>query len=381
VTASIDANALERAFAAPSPPTLGLEEEVLLLDPATLDLAPVADAVLARLGGDPRFTRELPAGQVEIVVPPAGTVAESVAALGAARAHLARATAGVVELATAGLHPFTAAEGELNPGPRYDATAAEYGVVARRQLVCALQVHVAIRGRGRTLPVYNALRSYLPELAALAANAPFHDGRDTGLASARPTIGGQLPRQGVPPALASWAAYAEALSWTGDPGRWWWELRPHPRHGTLEFRVPDAQTTIRDAAAIAAVAQSLAVWLGDRHDAGETVPAVETWRIEENRWSACRHGVQGEMRDLRSGRAEPTRARLHRLLDSLEATARDLGCAVELDDARRLVQRNGAMAMREAADGDPLRATRWLSEQFLAGVPADVGATPAGRPG
>jgi carboxylate-amine ligase len=381
MTPTFDAAALEQAFGAPSPPTLGLEEEVFLLAPATLDLAPVADEVLAGLDGDPRFTRELPAGQIEIVVPPAATVGEAVAGLAAARTDLARATAGQVGLAVAGLHPSAAAEGVLNAGPRYDATAQEYAIVARRQLVSALQVHVAVRGEGRTLAVYNALRSHLPDLAALAANAPFHDGRDTGLASGRPIVGGQLPRQGVPPPIPSWAAYAQALAWTGDPGRWWWELRPHPRHGTLELRVPDAQTTVADAAGVAAFAQSLVVWLAERHDAGERLPVADTWRIEENRWSACRHGVTGEMRDLDSGRAEPTRERLHRLLDAVSDVARRLGCAAELHHARRLVGRNGAIAMREAADGDALRATRWLSERFLAGLTTDVGAPAPGLAG
>jgi carboxylate-amine ligase len=373
----LDAGALRRMFDEPSPPTLGLEEEVLLLDPHTLDLAPVADAVLARMDGDPRFTRELPAAQLEIVVPPAATVAEAVTVLGDARRDLARATAGLVSIGVAGLHPFAAAEGRLNDGPRYDATAREYGVVARRQLLCALQVHVAIRGADRALAVYNGLRAYLPELAALAANAPFHDGRDTGLASARPTVSGQLPRQGVPPPLASWEAYAEALAWTGDPGRWWWELRPHPRHGTLELRVPDAQTTVREAGAVAAVAQSLAVWLADRHDAGETLPVIDAWRIEENRWSACRHGVKGEMRDLDTGRPEPTRLRLTRLLDALQETATRLDCAAELDHARGLVRRNGSIALREAAAGDPVAATRWLSSRFLAGIDVAVSGSRA----
>jgi glutamate---cysteine ligase / carboxylate-amine ligase len=359
--------ALRAVFDVDAPPTVGLEEEVMLLDPATLDLWPGAREVLARLDGDPRYTLELPASQLEIIVPPAATVGQAADGLARARRDLAAAVGGDVVLAVAGLHPFATAEGTLNRGPRYDATAVEFGALARRQLVCALQVHVAIRGADRALAVYNAMRCYLPELAALGANAPFHDGRDTGLASARPMISTLLPRQGIPPQLSSWAAYADALRWVDDPGRWWWELRPHPRHGTLELRVPDAQTTVRDAAAIAAVAHALAVWLADRHDAGEPLRGAEAWRIAENRWSACRHGVEGEMRDLATGVPQPTRRRLHGLIDALEPVARRLGCSDELADARRLVAANGAMAMRAAAAGDPARATRWLAQRFLGG--------------
>ena len=147
-----------------------------------------------------------------MTLPPVRTVPEAVAELAAARRALA-ARRGAVRRgsAAAGVHPFAAPLGELNAGERYDLTAGEYGDIARRQLVCALQVHVAVGGADRALAVYNALRSYLPDVAALAANAPFHGGRDTGLASVRPKICEQLPRQGIPPAIACWEAFADAL--------------------------------------------------------------------------------------------------------------------------------------------------------------------------
>jgi carboxylate-amine ligase len=357
---------LRAVFDAAAPATVGLEEEAMLLDARTLDLAPRALEVLGQLGGDDRFKPELPASQLEIVLPPTRTVGEAAAALAAARADLQAAVGDELRLACAGLHPFAATEGPLNAGLRYDATADEYGMVARRQLVFALQVHVAIRGADRALAVYNAARSYLPELAALAANAPFHGGRDTGMASARPLVGENLPRQGVPPAMPSWEAFAAAfdyVSWGGG-GRWWWELRPHEHHGTLELRVPDAQTTVKDAAAVAATGHALLVWLAERFDAGEPLAVHETWRIEENRWSSTRWGVAGEMRDLDSGEREPTRERLHRLLDTLAPVAERLGCAGELQGARELVEANGAIRMREAAGGDPHAATRWLMERY-----------------
>ena len=112
---------------------------------------------------------------------------------------------------TAGAHPFTAELGVLTDDPRYVRTLDEYGERARRQLVAGLHLHVSLGGADRTLAVYNALRSHLPELAALAANAPFHAGRDTGLASIRPTIAVYLQRQGVPPHIPSWEWFADAL--------------------------------------------------------------------------------------------------------------------------------------------------------------------------
>jgi carboxylate-amine ligase len=367
------AGELRAAFDAAEPATLGIEEELMLLDPESWDLAPRAAEVLAPLAGDPRFKLELPAAQLEILTSPRARVGEAIAELRRGREDLT-AAAGELRLATAGVHPLAAVEGELNPGQRYEHTVAEYGAIARRQLVFALQVHVAPGGAERGLAVYNALRSYLPELAALAANAPFHGGADTGLASVRPKIAEALPRQGVPPPLASWDEYAQALAWGARAGTvpfanaWWWELRPHPRFGTLELRVPDAQTTVAEAAAVAAVSQALVVTLGDRFDAGEPPPAVPSWRIAENRWSAARDGVEGELADLASGERRPTRERLAALLDELEPVAERLECAAELAAARNLVAENGSIRQRAAAARDGLEALpRWLADRWLEG--------------
>ena len=377
------ADALRRRFDSVAPLTVGLEEELLLLDAGTLDLHPRAGDVLARTGGDERFKLELPAAQLEIVLPPSATVPESVSALADARRDLAAAAAGVGVPAAAGAHPFADPIGALNLGERYEAIAREFGDIARCQLVCALQVHVAVGGAERTLGVYNALRSFLPELAALAANAPFYAGRDTGLASVRPKVADLLPRQGVPPAIPTWDAYAEALRWgaavagVGEARRWWWELRPHPVHGTLEVRVPDAQATVADAGAVAAVVHTLVAWLSDRWDAGDLGTPDPSWRIGENRWAACRHGLGAELADLRTGERVPARELLSGRLDTLAATARALGCAGELADARRLLAANGAERQRAAAgDGGAHAAARWLAQAY----PPSETEVPASEP-
>jgi carboxylate-amine ligase len=371
-TVSRTASDLRAPFEAATPYAVGLEDEVMLLDPETLALVHRAPEVLAMVEGDPRIKLELPASQLEIVTAPAATVAEVRAELLDARRTLAAAAAGQVVFAAAGAHPFSSGVGILNHGPRYSAITREYGCLARRELVCALQVHVSVRDSERALSVYNAARSYLPYLAALAAGAPLYEGADTGLASVRPKLAGLLPRQGVPPAIESWEHYAEILAWGAssgafsDPARWWWELRLHPGFGTLEFRVPDGQSTVADAGAVAAVTQALVAWLGARHDAGERIAPDPSWRIEENRWSACRDGVQGEMADLLTGGRRRTRACVLELLDVLEPFACELGSSGELDHARGLAEVNGAMAQRGVAGCGGARAVaRWLSERFL----------------
>jgi glutamate---cysteine ligase / carboxylate-amine ligase len=320
---------LRAAFERHTEVTVGLEEELMLLDGETLDLAPHAAEVVDGL--DARFKIEMPAAQLEIVTAPHRAVSDAVAELADSRRVLAEAVGGRFRVAAAGAHPFASGLGPLNPGPRYEAIGAEYAGVAHRQLVFGLHVHVAIPGADRALATYNALRTHLPDLAALAANAPFYEGRDSRLASVRSRIAGLLPRQGVPPALESFEAYADALRWCGfdDPRQWWWELRLHPVLGTVEIRVPDTQATIADTAAVANVAYALATRLAN----DEPIAPAESWRIDHNRWAAARHGPNAIMTDPATGAREPVRERLERLLGAppppLDGAARQRALAAE----------------------------------------------------
>lgn len=371
--AGADAAWWRRAFDTPAPLTIGLEEELMVLDATTLDLAPHG-AALAADAADPRIRTELPAAQLELVTGPAPTAADAIAELGVLRRRAAAlAHARGLRLAGAGAHPFAAPEGELNRDARYDRIAAEYGPVARRQLVFGLHVHVCVRGADRALAVHDAVREHLPLVAALAANAPLYAGADTGLASVRPKLSELLPRQGVPPALRTWDAVAAAFAWgraggrVPEPASWWWEARLHPEHGTLEVRVPDAQTTLGETAAVAGLVHALVAWLAARHDAGDLSAPAEGWRIRENRWSACRHGLDGELVDVRTGARRRTRDAAVALLDDLAGHADALGARRELAAAAGLAERNGAQRLREVSGADGVRgATAWLAERFTA---------------
>jgi glutamate---cysteine ligase / carboxylate-amine ligase len=359
-------------------PTFGVEEEVMVLDPQTFDLAPWAGELLAGMPDRRGVKLELPASQLGIVTAPRESLAKLTRDLYTARTRLAEDVAGRAVLASAGAHPFAAVEGQLNRGERYERNEQEYGSVMRRQLVCGLHVHVGLAGADRVLAVYNALRSYLPELAALGANAPVHGGRDSGMASVRPGIAGTLPRQGVPPAYRSLREYADDLAWGTRAGRlasvreWWWELRLHAQLGTIEIRVPDAQTRVADAAALAGTACSLVLWLAACHDAGELPRAAPSWRIAENRWSAARHGVHGKMADLVSGASIPTSHRLDALLDAvhpfaalfggeeLHAHARQLASANGADQQRAIVAGHGCRGLMSHLAAAFLDRPRWL---------------------
>lgn len=367
------AGELAARFERPGPVSFGLEEELMLLDPETLDLLPCGSRILEGL--DARFKLELPASHVEIATGPHTDFAELEAELAACRRELAAHAGDRVRLAAGGVHPFAARSGEVSAGERYDRMLAEYGDLVRQQLVCGLHLHVSLGSADRTLAVYNAMRAFLPELAALAANAPVHCGRDTTLASIRPLISGLLPRQGVPPPLAGWEEYAEALGWgaasgrLGRPSEWWWELRPHAGLGTLEVRVPDAQTTVAAATAVGALALGVAVWLAGRHELGGMPTTVPTWRINENRWSALRRGCEGELVDLQTGERSPAGESIRRLIDRVAPAVESLGAGPALDRARDLLALNGARRQRAVFEDAGARGlAAWLASRFLDGT-------------
>lgn len=362
---------VEQSFELVEPLTVGLEEEVMLLEPETLELWPEAARVLSRLGEDSRFTSELPASQVELRTAPEPVASRAVAALADARRDLLAACQGEARPAAAGVHPFSPAAGRLNGGPRYEDLHRYHQWAAERQLVSSLQVHVAIGGADRTLAVYNALRCYLPEIAALAANAPIYEGVDTGLASIRPLICTTLPRQGVPPRLPSWEWFARELDWGihadrfGDPSSWWWELRPHIRFGTLEVRIPDAQTRLSDVAGVAGFVQALIAWIMDQYEAGEQLLDAPTWRIAENRWAALRFGCDGQMVSLRSGQQGATRDRLWQLIERVTPAAMRLGSADLLDQTRALTSANGSARQRQIfGEAGAFGLAEWLAHGF-----------------
>jgi glutamate---cysteine ligase / carboxylate-amine ligase len=361
--------------------TLGLEEEVMLLDPSTLELSPSVEAALQLLHGDPRFVRELRSAQLEIVTRPAPDVHRVACDLAQARLTLAERLEPGLRFAAAGTHPWSTDWGDLPEGERYEAIAIEYPSAPEQALPCGMHVHVAVPGADRALAVYNALRSYLPELAALAANAPFFEGADTGLASVRPGLMRGMLRVGVPPAFATWDDLASYVSWGRrgglfpDASHLWWLLRLHLSLGTLELRVFDAQTRVQDAVAIAGVCQALVADLARRHDAGERLTVHDTHRIAENDWRANRYGVRGFLVDLDTGRRVPTRERLAALLERLGPAAEPLGAGDALLAAATLVADAGADRQRYVAAEQGLdglvgwlvRETRASAAELLAG--------------
>jgi carboxylate-amine ligase len=349
------AASLGDAFSAAPALTVGLEEELILVDAESLLPVDAIEPVLALVKGDDRFTAELRASQVELRTPICMTVADACRELSNARRLLLALLTGEVRLLAVGTHPVAAGPIVVTQRDRYQRIAYAWGWVTRRGHPSGLHVHVGVGDPGEALAVYNAARSYLPEIAALAANSPFFEGTDSGLASTRLKLTEDWPRAGVPPVFPSWRKLAEFAIWArsgetpADLSYLWWDLRPRPDYGTLEFRVADTQLTPNDAGAIAAFCQTLVAALADRRRRGQPLPIHETHLLSENRWRALRDGVEGTLIDPDSGRCEPTRDRIARLLVELEPHAGELGCTSELGHAQAMLDANGAIRQRTAA--------------------------------
>lgn len=356
----LSAERLRSLFAGTSAGTVGLEEELLVVHHDSW--LPASAAGIVQVVDDLRVKHELPACQLEIATSVHKDPVAAVAELRRCRALLAAACDPGLAVIAAPVHPLVDGPVELSATARAAGLDNRYREVIQRQLVSSLQIHLAFGDADCTLAVYNALRDLLPELAALAGAAPFLAGRDSGLCSVRPVIAAQLPRQGVPPIITSWEQFAEDLTWAvrgravDDPSEWWWELRPHLRYGTLELRVPDVQATTERTSALVRFVYALAARLTERHRRGELPAPAPSWRIAENRWSALRDGVRGELLDLRSGAVRRTRRCLHELIDDAEEYAPG-----GLDDVRALVEHPPVDHLRALGAE---RVVPWLADVF-----------------
>jgi carboxylate-amine ligase len=375
-TAPVGAARLARLYAhgfeAVSYPTVGLEEELILVDPGSLlplnEVARVLELVGG--GGDSRFAAELRACQLELRTPACATVADARRELAAARARVVERLDGQFRLLAVGTHPTSVEPSVVTAKTRYRRIARECPWATRRGQPSGLHVHVGVSGADEALAVFNAARSCLPELAALAANSPFFEGAESGLASTRLKLTEDLQRAGIPPAFASWGKLAEFASWGAagelfaDLSYLWWDLRPRPDYGTIEFRVADVQTSPVDAAAIAAVCQALVASLAERARRGEELPVHETHVLTENRWRALRDGVEATLVDPDSGLAEPARVRIDRLLLELAPHAAELGGSDEFEQAWSLLRANGATVQRQVATREGMDGLLgWLADE------------------
>lgn len=370
-------------------PTIGVELELHLVDAETGELVSQSNELLRELGADhpggehPKAKHELFQSTVEIITGVCETPDEAHADLMATLDELrtVAATRGIVPI-SAGTHPFGRARDQVvSPAPRYHDLIEAMQWPARRLLICGMHVHVGVESGERAITIVNELTRTLPLFLALSSSSPFFESEDSGLASARSKVFESLPTAGLPPQISDWVDFERFMSTLLDADcissirEVWWDIRPHPDFGTVELRMCDATPTVREAVALAALAQAIVVWCNRRIDAGDLPVAPREWTVRENRWLAGRYGVDAELiveGDDGQVARRPVRELVAELVADVRPIAVELGSAHRIDDLlaileggsgterqRRVVEAGGTLVdvvhhlARELADDRP----------------------------
>jgi len=288
------------------PLSVGIEEEVMLLDPLDWSLAQRADQVLPRLSTRLRACAglETHGAVIELASAPGETAADAIGEIEELRGLLAVELAVLgLRVASAGTHPVALwSDMEVSGDERYQLVYGAMRELARREPTFALHVHIGVPDPESAIRLHNRLRGHLPLLLALSGNSPFWQGRDTGLASARTPVFQAFPRVGIPRAFASYTDYVETVDLlircdaVPEPTFLWWDVRPQPRFGTVEVRVMDAQTTVAHTGALVALVQAIArLELEEGYNSQGLIDAPEV--LAENRFLAARDGMEARLID------------------------------------------------------------------------------------
>ena len=299
---------------------------------------------------------------VEMVTGICSTVSEAKDDLAETIAELQRIAAGHgILLACAGTHPVSDwRDAKMAPIQRYAELVEQMQWLARRIQTFGVHVHVGLRDGRKAIPVVNALAAYLPHFLALTASSPFWNGQDTGLASSRAVIFGDLPTAGPPHRLSNWNEFEEYMDTLLRAGtirsikEVWWDIRPHPDFGTVEIRMFDGLPTLREVGMVAALSQSLVQLFDAQLDRGYKLPSPSSWVVRDNKWRATRYGLDATVITDESGTTAPLRDELYELLAELEPVASRLGCLDELCVVSEVLE-HGASYERQRA---VLRANR-----------------------
>jgi glutamate---cysteine ligase / carboxylate-amine ligase len=340
---------VEHDFSGP-PYTIGIEEELMILDGESLELVNAIESLLEpSTSGE--IKPELMESVLEISTEPCQNTAQAGEQLRALRRQVIQTAAskGLV-IGAAGTHPFAMWEDQrIVARPRYRDLISALRFVARQELIFGVHVHVGVDDPDKAIHVANGMRVHMPVLLALSANSPFWRADSTGLASTRTPIFRAFPRVGIPPTYKDWEDYERRIEFMTkarvieDYTYLWHDVRPHPNFGTVEIRVMDSQTRVEHTVGLAALVQGLVKELCEHFDAGKRLSRYPFEMLDENKWLATRHGLDGELVDLPSSERVATRALGRRLVDRTSEHLQDIGSADDLEAVEDLLERgNGA---------------------------------------
>lgn len=353
-------------------PTLGVEWELALVDRVSRDLRndadPLFEAVQREYGGaTPHVHKELLKNTVELVTGICDTVPQAMADLRSSLQVVRNAADPLgIDLISAGAHPFAQwNEQQLTEGDRYSELIARTQWWGRQMLIWGVHVHVGVSSAHKVFPILNALLLHYPHLLALSASSPIWAGQDTGYASNRAMMFQQLPTAGLPFQFDKWSEYEGFVADQMATGiidhinEVRWDIRPAPNLGTIEIRVCDGVPTVAELEAIVALVHCLVVDLDRRLSAGETLPSLQPWHVQENKWRAARYGLDAEVIVGIDNSERLVTDDLDELLNRLEPIAVELDCERELSQVAE-IPRRGASYQRQraivAATGGDLRA-------------------------
>jgi glutamate---cysteine ligase / carboxylate-amine ligase len=338
--------------------TVGVEEEFQIVDPATGELkSHVSELMVSSaesLGS--RIKPELHQSIVEVGTQICQNVEELQEEIFRIRRELAAAAdRSGLAVAAAGTHPFSDWKDQvISPGVRYESIIEELQQLARSLLIFGLHVHVAVPDRQTAIDLMNQARYFLPHLLALSTSSPFWMGRDTGLKSYRTTIFRRFPRTGVPDRFDSWSEFENYvqlltdLHCMEDARKIWWDIRPHPTYGTLEFRVCDVPTRPAEAVMLGALCQAIIVKLHKLYTRNQGYRIYRRALIEENKWRAARWGLDGKLIDFGKREEVPMRDLALELLDFVDDVVDELGSRSAVEQVHNVLA-EGTSADRQLA--------------------------------
>ena len=365
--------------------TIGIEEEYLLVDRETLDLAVAPPGLMEACQADleGQVSPEFLQCQIEIGTRVCGTIAEAREDLKRLRACVGRHAEayGLAPIAVS-CHPFADWKDQTHTDrDRYDSLAQALGGVARRLLISGMHVHVGVPDEALRIDLLPQLSYFLPHLLALSTSSPFWQGDDTGLASYRLTVFDNLPRTGLPPQFESWAEYERAtgilidLGVIEDTTKIWWDLRPSHKFPTLETRIMDVQPRIEDALSLAALVQAVTRMLCRLRARNQRWRTYDRFLIEENRWRAVRYGTTEGLIDFGDRSIKGVDDLVEEFQELLAEDAEALGTVAEIARLREVVsggtsaERQRAVYVRAGGGAEGGRAVvRHLMEEFWEGV-------------
>jgi glutamate---cysteine ligase / carboxylate-amine ligase len=316
--------------------TIGVEEEFQIIDPETLELrshvVQLISSAAARGVGD-LVKQEMHQSIVETGTKICENVSELRLEMHRTRSELVMAAESTgLRVAAAGTHPFSSwIDQVISPGERYQNIVEEMGQLARSLLIFGMHIHVAMPDKQTTIDMMNMVRYFLPHLLALSTSSPFWMGRNTGLKSFRTTVFRRFPRTGIPEVFESWSEYENFINLLVklnciDTGKKiWWDVRPHPTYGTLEFRMFDTATRVEEAVAIAALTQAIVVKLHRLYTRNQSWRIYRRALIEENKWRAARYGIEGKLIDFGREAEVPMRELMLELMELIDDVVDELG--------------------------------------------------------